>query len=387
MVYDSVSNPSVTASGNQLTLQVNSLPFGTRDNFIGYFTIKPTAILGNTYWGYVTMTGQTLTAEDSALSLIGGAFDPNDKQGTPLLTPDQVSNGKYIDYTIRFQNTGTDTAFNVVIADTLNSMLKYNSLEMVATSHLTKTTVKDNLVYFEMPNILLPDSNINEPASHGFIRFRIKPKNTLVAGNNVPNRASIYFDFNSPIVTNNAITEIRNATIFPLTLIRFRGVREGNTDQLLWTTANEVNTKIFAIEKSTNGRIFSNTGFVNAKGNGNGEYSFTVERLTDAAMYYKLKMIDKDGGYKYSKIISIKGGTRAAFELANNPVKDRLVIIVKSPSLINSEARLINSAGVIVKKFRLEGIGNQVVSVSTLPVGVYYLQTSEGTEKVVVSKE
>jgi hypothetical protein len=61
---------------------------------------------------------------------------------------------------------------------------------------------------FTFDNILLPDSNANEPGSHGFVRYRIKPKTTLVAGGLINNTAYIYFDFNQPVMTNTAVTEI-----------------------------------------------------------------------------------------------------------------------------------------------------------------------------------
>ncbi|MBK8876592.1 MAG: T9SS type A sorting domain-containing protein [Bacteroidetes bacterium] len=61
---------------------------------------------------------------------------------------------------------------------------------------------------FKFNNILLPDSNINEPLSHGYVRYRIQPRTNLVAGTNITNNAAIYFDFNAPILTNTAITKI-----------------------------------------------------------------------------------------------------------------------------------------------------------------------------------
>jgi hypothetical protein len=61
---------------------------------------------------------------------------------------------------------------------------------------------------FKFDNILLPDSNVNEPASHGFIRYRIKPETFLVLGDSIKNSAYIYFDFNKPVLTNVATTAI-----------------------------------------------------------------------------------------------------------------------------------------------------------------------------------
>jgi hypothetical protein len=61
---------------------------------------------------------------------------------------------------------------------------------------------------FVFDSILLPDSNINEPESHGFIRYKIKPVTTLSAGDSIINNSSILFDFNAPVLTNDAVTKI-----------------------------------------------------------------------------------------------------------------------------------------------------------------------------------
>jgi hypothetical protein len=61
---------------------------------------------------------------------------------------------------------------------------------------------------FKFENILLPDSNSNEPLSHGFVRYRIQPKTNLSAGDSITNFAAIYFDFNEPVITNTAKTSI-----------------------------------------------------------------------------------------------------------------------------------------------------------------------------------
>ena len=63
-------------------------------------------------------------------------------------------------------------------------------------------------MHYQFENILLPDSIVNEPLSHGFVRYRIKPKSTLIAGDSITNNAAIYFDFNAPVITNTAITRI-----------------------------------------------------------------------------------------------------------------------------------------------------------------------------------
>ncbi len=384
---DSATNPSFVHSGNVLTLNLTAFPIGARMRFIVYFTGKTTLALSDSLKASVNISSGTRSVSDSIISSVANSFDPNDKSATPRLSPSQVTAGKYIDYTIRYQNTGNDTAFNIVVTDTLSSQLQANTLEMISTSHQTKTTIIGNAVSFEMRNILLPDSNVNERKSHGFIRFRIKPKNTLVAGDSIKNKAAIYFDYNSPVITNNAITQIKNEGALPLKLISFKGNKSSEgTILLYWTTANEINTKTFVIEQSSDGRLFSAAGEKRANGFGNNSYNFSIANAPKIDLYFRLKMIDKDGAFTYSPIVLIKASTEnAGFTLLQNPVSNELILTDISPSLLNTEAVLINNIGAVVKHVIIRGI-TQTVSVNDLPVGVYYLKTMQGNERVVVSR-
>jgi uncharacterized repeat protein (TIGR01451 family) len=153
----------------------------------------------------------------STFDIVSTSFDPNDKQATPQLTPEQVTAGKRINYTIRFQNTGTDTAFNIVIADTLSSLLQDSTLQMIGSSKPCKVTVTGNVVFFEFLNVLLPDSGINSIGSNGYVSFSVQPK-TSVNSSSIPNTASIYFDYNVPVATNTATTLIQEPnTVVPVT--------------------------------------------------------------------------------------------------------------------------------------------------------------------------
>jgi uncharacterized repeat protein (TIGR01451 family) len=133
-----------------------------------------------------------------------GAYDPNDKLGFPkgysflhYIEP----NGD-LEYLIRFQNTGTDTAFTVVIRDTLPEELDIKTIRPGAASHAYDFDVSGNgVIKFTFNNILLVDSFTNEPGSHGFVKFRIAQVRDLLPNTLINNDASIYFDFNPPIVT------------------------------------------------------------------------------------------------------------------------------------------------------------------------------------------
>jgi len=144
---------------------------------------------------------------DQHCGLVIGSFDPNDKRGFPLGFGPQhkIEPNTPLEYMIRFQNTGTDTAFKVVILDTLTESLNIESIEPGASSHAYRLAILDNKVLeFTFEDIMLPDSNVNEPASHGFVAFNIRQQADLPLGSAINNTAAIYFDINEPVITNTA---------------------------------------------------------------------------------------------------------------------------------------------------------------------------------------
>ena len=140
---------------------------------------------------------------------ITNAQDPNEKHVSP--NGDIVS-GSWLTYTIFFQNTGNDTAYNVFILDTIDANLDINTFQPIAASHSYYTYIQDgNAVKFDFPGIMLVDSNMNEPLSHGWISYRIKSNTGLTNGTQLNNTAYIYFDFNSAVITNTTVTVINSA--------------------------------------------------------------------------------------------------------------------------------------------------------------------------------
>lgn len=164
------------------------------------------------------VTGDLTPLNDtsSLKQLVQGSYDPNDKQESfagrmPLRT---IQDGAYINYMIRFQNTGNDTAFTVRLLDTLEHKLDWSSFEMIGSSHKYSLTKKEgNKLQWVFNDIKLPDSTTNLIRSVGFVAFRIKPKNTVATNDVIKNKASIYFDYNLPIVTNSADIAITNEII------------------------------------------------------------------------------------------------------------------------------------------------------------------------------
>jgi hypothetical protein len=140
-----------------------------------------------------------------------GSFDPNDKSATPLGygPTHQILPRTDLEYLINFQNTGTDTAFTVVIRDTLSAFLDPASVRIGAASHAVEWQLTgQNELIFSFKNILLADSFVNEKASHGFVSFKISQKNDVSLGSVIENNAAIFFDFNDPIITNTVFHTI-----------------------------------------------------------------------------------------------------------------------------------------------------------------------------------
>ncbi len=147
---------------------------------------------------------------DTAYNFVRSSFDPNDKQVYPLGKGSEgyigKNSGQSLRYHIRFQNTGNDTAFNIVVIDTLSNSLDVATFNAIGASHpFTTELLADNVVKFTFFNVLLVDSNVNEALSHGYVAFTISPKKGLAIGTKIRNNADIYFDFNEPVKTNTTI--------------------------------------------------------------------------------------------------------------------------------------------------------------------------------------
>ncbi len=141
-----------------------------------------------------------------------GAYDPNDKQGFPsgVGTKHYLDENTDIDYLIRFQNTGTDTAFNVRIEDKIDfTLLDLSKIRILSSSHKMTWSIKNkNTLVFDFKDIMLVDSFKNEKLSHGFVSFSIAQKYNNPLQSIIKNKAYIYFDFNEPVITNETFHTI-----------------------------------------------------------------------------------------------------------------------------------------------------------------------------------
>jgi len=216
-LVNSNPSPSQIIGDTIIWNYANLTPFEQRQISLQLQLQANTSLLGNILNTIATINSVSIDNDlsnniDSLHELVVGSYDPNDKAVEPSenLTPLEISNLENFTYKIRFQNTGTFQAFNVNILDTISNFLDLSSIEIIATSHNCQLKLLgNNIIKFEFNNINLPDSNANEPASHGFVKYRIKPKPNLPLGTNIKNTAYIYFDFNEAIITNTTETKVQ----------------------------------------------------------------------------------------------------------------------------------------------------------------------------------
>ncbi len=211
------------------------------------------------------------------------SYDPNIKEVYPIADIDTVQ--EWLTYTIHFQNTGTAEAQHIYVDDTLDSDLDASSFQLLAYSHQPLAQIKQNTVRFNFPNINLPDSNTNEPLSHGYVQYKIKLKENLPVGTTINNTAFIYFDFNAPVVTNTttntivtttSISEIRSLN----SEIRLYPNPTNNTLNIQTKNFNPVLVSVFDI----NGKKISEQKYIS---------QIDVSALTSGIYFIELK--GKDG--------------------------------------------------------------------------------------------
>jgi len=215
LIYLTSSPVPSSIVGNTLTWNFTNMGAFAARYFRPRFQVPPDiGLLGAVLDASASVTmvnaeTNTLNNTESHSVTITGAYDPNDKLARTSggnSTVWQINQDEWIDYTIRFQNTGTDTAFFVVITDTLPSNLDPATFEAGSSSHAHSLSMAGHgVLRWMFPNILLPDSNANEPLSHGFVSFRIRPRLPLLPGDEIGNIANIYFDFNPPVITEPSV--------------------------------------------------------------------------------------------------------------------------------------------------------------------------------------
>lgn len=232
------------------------------------------------------------------------SFDPNDKQAIPI----GVASNHYIkisdrlEYTVRFENTGTDTAYTVRIIDSLDENLDINTFVPMISSHpyrLELTGKGIPVLKFTFDDIKLPDTSISKANSNGFISYSICPNNSIPLGGLIKNKAEIYFDYNDPIVTNIVTHQIWDTTTTDLTkgvfvengVVTFIGGKSytGTVNIYPNPAINEFFVSIVNIDMPCNYGLFSILGEPIQSGEiDNASLSLPIQGLSTGIYFFKI---------------------------------------------------------------------------------------------------
>lgn len=291
--FVSCSDPSTPTGPLSLDIPYSNLVPGEQRNASCVFMVDSTLAIGSPTSSVVFITPSTtdtlpLNNRDTLNLNAVNSYDPNDKRVEPMgdLSPQQVQNGIELNYTVNFQNTGTAVAFHVNVYDQIDNDLDLTTFELTGNSHpITSWAIDGNRVlHVSFANINLPDSNANEAGSHGFFKYKISPVTTTPVGSVIDNSAAIYFDNNSPIITNTTSNEI----VIPT------GIAEENDKNkiFLFPNPNSGNFFIATTAEITKWEIMNSVGQVVATGRSNatdGLIEIQTESLSNGIYLVKLQ--------------------------------------------------------------------------------------------------
>jgi len=214
--FISASQGPSSTQDNSITFSFVTLQSFEKRNIEVILNVLPPPTTNNgdiiSYTTTVFPTENDYNEDDNTFLLdqtLVGSYDPNE---ISVLEGDEIymsEADKYLHYLIRFQNTGTADAVNIKVTNRLDLNLDFKTMQIEKISHNNRVEIKNSRdVSFIFENIHLPDSITDEPNSHGYIAYRIKPIETVGVGAIIENDANIFFDFNSPITTNTVATLI-----------------------------------------------------------------------------------------------------------------------------------------------------------------------------------
>lgn len=186
------------------------------------------------------------------------------------------------------------------------------------------------------------------------------------------------------------VRKVMQNIVLPLKLIAFEATHDNETNRLTWSTSNEINTKSFEIERSSNSRSFTSIGSVNAFGNNKltNNYAFTDVQPLKGINYYRLKAMDKDGKFIYSAIRSINNANNFDAVIYPNPVKNNLVLNFNSANNTDIQIQIVAADGRVVLQKKLQiiqGVSRQTINTSDLQAGNYFVRCINAEGKLVLS--
>ncbi len=294
---------------------------------------------------------------DSIVAPLNCSYDPNYKEVQPTgygpagavpVTTEKLT------YTIHFQNTGTDTAYQVMILDQLDPSLDASSVEVLASSHpLTSIAVSGSgSLEFHFDGIQLPDSGADQLGSQGFVSYSVELGPDATHGTVITNSASIYFDQNLPVQTNETVNTLVDCSFFHATLT-WSGI-----DQ--FQASNGVHFQWFIDGIAIPGATDQQFSFTNA-----GIYSVEITNTYGC--------VSQSDPFDMTST-NIATSDQNTLQLFPDPTAGDLTLLSSEEISVNSEIEFIDSSGRKVRSWRGQGDHMIHLACGDLADGLYMVR-------------
>ena len=364
-------------------------------------------IIKYTFLGYSDVGGKsTLSTSIPVTSGTGGTCTP----GTTIVINDDNKN-LWVPITGPDGNILAEIYPNGNVLDTVTSSFYINNSGSIRVDPSSRRILDRNItitpkvqpstavkVRLYLTNAEYTALQSNPAAGVSSLSSLIIRKSTDPCGNNLVNTSTVNItptfaeDFGTGgKVLQGSITSFSSfyigssLVVLPLKLLYFNGTLENNTTLLKWATENEVNTAQFIVERSIDARNFVRIGAVGARGSSGtvADYQYTdydVMKQSSSFVYYRLKIVDNDGAFKYSDIVKITlPYVTGRVNLFPNPANDEVNVTVDAPADGKAQWKLMDNTGRIIlqnKELMRKGTNNFSIGISKLSTGTYYFVIS-----------
>lgn len=245
----------LSQTSNSVTLEYTDLAPSSHSTFYIYQTVlpPPTVEAGDQLVSSATVTvnGTDINPDNNIVNLnetVVNSYDPNDitcHEGEYI--SEEQADG-FLHYTIRFQNTGTADAVNIRLENTLDEDLDWSTFQPITGSHTYQIERHEEQLTFRFNDINLSGSQEDEPGSHGYVTYKIRPVSGFEIGDLIENTAEIYFDFNLPIITNTYTTQIQQLSVNENQIAHFKIYPNPAAELLNVRAINETDIKIQIVD-------------------------------------------------------------------------------------------------------------------------------------------
>lgn len=306
-----------------------------------------------------------------------GSYDPNDKRAIPtgIGMENNIQRNWELDYNIRFQNTGNDTAFLVVLRDTISEHLDLATLNVRSGSHQYSYEINpERELKITFANIQLPDSTTNLDESQGYLEYSISPKSDVPFGSLIENTAYIYFDYNAPIITNTVFHTIQKPVVSTIEHLQVcqDDVYVMDTVLMTETIFTEYDSVhlvyvdvIPTIEIDISEQVEIGTIYEGEVINSDTSFTqiFMAQNGCDSLVNYTVSIFTNTISPDFQKV-----------KVFPNPVAEQLNII-GNENRERQNWKLVNSSGMIVWEKSLEkNEAMKTIFLENFPIGVYWLE-------------